>query len=266
MRQWRLISSEPASGARNMALDEALLLEVRAQPALRFYTWQPHCLSLGYGQRCCVVDRERLRRQGVTLVRRPSGGGAILHAGELTWSLILPAGHPLAAGSLSVGYRRISQVLFKALQLLDIPVTVKQETTRLTTDPACFATPAQYELAVAGRKLLGSARVQRRCGMLQHGSLPLTGDVAAICQLLRYPAESERELAAARLREGATTLAAASGGREICTAQVMAALVHAFRTDCKVDFLDSDLTRDELERAAELESERYGNPIWVRRR
>ncbi len=266
MRQWRLIISEPASGARNMALDEALLLEVSAQPVLRFYSWQPHCLSLGYGQRCRVVDMERLLRHGATLVRRPSGGGAILHAEELTWSLILPAGHPLSAGSLSVGYQRISQVLYKALQLLGIPVIVKQEATRLSADPACFATPAQYELAVAGRKLLGSARVQRRYGMLQHGSLPLTGDVAAICQLLRYSDDSRRELAAAKLREGATTLAEASGGKKICSTQVIAALVNAFRTDCDVDFLDSDLTRVELKRAAELESERYGNPAWVCRR
>ena len=266
MRQWRLIISGPASGARNMALDEALLLEVSAQPVLRFTVGSPIACRWGTGSAAAWWIWNACSGTARRWCAGPSGGGAILHAEELTWSLILPAGHPLSAGSLSVGYQRISQVLYKALQLLGIPVIVKQEATRLSADPACFATPAQYELAVAGRKLLGSARVQRRYGMLQHGSLPLTGDVAAICQLLRYSDDSRRELAAAKLREGATTLAEASGGKKICSTQVIAALVNAFRTDCDVDFLDSDLTRVELKRAAELESERYGNPAWVCRR
>ena len=266
MRQWRLILSGPASGARNMALDEALLLEVAAQPVLRFYSWRPFCLSLGYGQRCRLVEMQRLRARGYTLVRRPSGGGAILHAAELTWSLVLPAGHPLAAGSLSAGYRRIGEVLYAALQSLGIEVGMTQEVTPNPSGPACFETPAQHELAVGGRKLLGSARVQRRYGLLQHGSLPLSGDVAAICDLLHYPQESARELARTRLRERAVTLTEASDGREIGGTQVAAAISDAFRSICDVSFLESQFTNQELARATELERSRYGNPAWVCRR
>ena len=266
MRQWRLIHSGPASGARNMALDEALLLEVAAQPVLRFYSWRPFCLSLGYGQRCRLVDMERLRARGYTLVRRPSGGGAILHADELTWSLVLPAGHPLAAGSPSVGYQRIGEVLYAALQSLGVEVCMTQVAAPNPTGPACFETPAQYELAVGGRKLLGSARVQRRCGMLQHGSLPLAGDVAAICNLLHYPQESARVLAAARLRQRAVSLSAASDGMEFGGAQVAAVIEDAFHTACGVNFLESQFTNQELARASELERSRYGNRDWVCRR
>ncbi len=266
MRQWRLIHSGPASGARNMALDEALLLEVAAQPVLRFYSWRPVCLSLGYGQRCRLVDMERLRARGYSLVRRPGGGGAILHADELTWSLVLPAGHPLAAGSLSAGYRRIGEVLYAALQSLGIAVDMTQALPARPAGPACFETSAQHELVVGGRKLLGSARVQRRYGLLQHGSLPLAGDVAAIFDLLRYPQDSERELATMRLRDRAITLLEVSGDREVGGKQVAVAIKDAFRSICDVDFLESQFTEQELARAEELERSRYGNPAWVCRR
>ena len=266
MRQWRLIHSGPATGARNMALDEALLLEVAAQPVLRFYSWRPFCLSLGYGQRCRLVDMERLRARGYTLVRRPSGGGAILHAAELTWSLVLPAGHPLAAGSTGAGYRRIGGVLYAALHSLGIAVGMMQEVTPDPPGPACFETPALHELVVGGRKLLGSARVQRRYGLLQHGSLPLAGDVAAICDLLRYPQDSERELATMRLRERAVTLSEVSHGRKVGGNQIAVAIEDAFRSICDVSFLESQFTEQELARAEELERSRYGNPAWVCRR
>ena len=266
MRQWRLIHSGPASGARNMALDEALLLEVAAQPVLRFYSWRPCCLSLGYGQRCRLVDMQRLRERDYTLVRRPSGGGGILHADELTWSLVLPAGHQLAAGSLGAGYRRIGELLYAALRSLGVEVRMSQRVSPDSSGPACFETPAQHELTVGGRKLLGSARVQRRYGLLQHGSLPLSGDVAAICDLLRYPQDLEREMAAMRLRQRAVTLSEACDGREVGGTQVAAAIEEAFRSVYDVSFCESQFTKQELVRAAELERSRYGNPAWVCRR
>ena len=258
--------SGPADGARNMALDEALLLEVRTQPLLRFYSWEPYCLSLGYGQRCRVVDEARLRARGYTLVRRPSGGGAILHARELTWSLVLPAGHPLAAGSLRSGYRRVAGALLRALRSLDVPVTVQPEAKGGPSGAVCFGEAAPSELAVRGRKLLGSARVQRRGGSLQHGSLPLEGDIAAICELMHYIDETARARAAARLRERATTLARVCGSASPGREQVMAAIVDAFRTVFDVDFLEAEPTPQEELQAMTLESTRYGNPAWVRRR
>ena len=267
MRQWRLLCDGPAPGARNMALDEALLQEVRDVPVLRFYGWQPACLSLGYGQRSRLVDARRLRERHMDLVRRPSGGGAILHDRELTWSLVIPAAHPLATGSLQEGYRRIAEVLSHALRTLGIPVAMAQENPgQGRGGPACFAMPAVHELTVAGRKLLGSARVQRRHGLLQHGSLPLAGDVAAICDLLRYENDLARRRDAARLRERATTLSAVSDGQTVSAAQVRKAMLIAFNACCGANFRESGMTGREQDLAHELERERYGNPVWVRRR
>lgn len=266
MRQWRLIRSGPASGARNMALDESLLLNVTDSPVLRFYGWSPHCLSLGYGQRSRIVDRERLQGRGCTLVRRPGGGGAILHAQELTWCLVLPAAHPLAAGSLLSGYRRIAGVLCAALQSMGITAEINQEKIRRRDSMVCFETPAPFEIAAGGRKLLGSARVQRRHAILQHGSLPLTGDVAAICELLAYPDERARNQAMQRLRRRATTLTEVSGGNAIDAAGVAAAIVAAFSDMHDVCLVESCLTDAELAQARALEECRYGNMDWVCRR
>ncbi len=114
MRQWRLIYDSPTAGARNMAVDQALLES--GHPTLRLYTWQPDCLSLGYGQRAAEVDLNRLRAAGWDLVRRPSGGRAILHADELTYSLSLPADHPCAQGTVIESYRRFSTALLAGLR------------------------------------------------------------------------------------------------------------------------------------------------------
>ncbi|MCY3946488.1 MAG: lipoate--protein ligase family protein [Anaerolineaceae bacterium] len=266
MRQWRLIQGGPATGARNMAVDEALLVEMRGRPVLRFYSWNPYCLSLGYGQRCSVVHRKRMAERGYSLVRRPSGGGAILHAQEVTWCLVLPACHPLAAGSIDEGYRRIAVVMREAMQSLGIAAFLREGDASPRPRAACFEAPAWHELVVYGRKLLGCARVQRRHALLQHGSLPLAGDVAAISTLLDYPDALAREEAALRLRNQAITLADASQGTAVRAGQVTQAIIDAFRDRYNLEFVESGLTTAEQERAQVLEADRYGNPDWVCRR
>lgn len=266
MRQWRLIQGGPATGARNMAVDEALLVEMQGRPVLRFYSWKPYCLSLGYGQRCSVVHRQGLADGGYSLVRRPSGGGAILHAQEVTWCLVLPATHPLAAGSINDGYRRIAVVMREAMQSLGIAALLREGDVSRPARPACLETPAWHELVVSRRKLLGCARVQRRHALLQHGSLPLAGDVAAISAVLDYPDAQARQEAALRLRNQAITLADASQEAAVSAGQVAQAIVDAFRASCDLEFVNSGLTAAESERAQILEEGRYGNPDWVCRR
>src|SRR2546423_5590703 len=100
-RTWRLVVHSACDGATNMAIDEAILESVgagHAPPTLRFYSWQPACLSLGYAQHIRDADLDRLRANGWGLVRRPTGGRAILHTDELTYSITLPEAHPIMAG------------------------------------------------------------------------------------------------------------------------------------------------------------------------
>ena len=224
---WRLLNTGHADGATNMAVDEAILLAVaqgKAPPTLRFYGWQPPCLSIGYNQSAGEVDVERCRERGVDFVRRPTGGRAVLHADELTYSVVAPQDEPRVAGGVIESYRRLSQGLIAGLRALGVGAVQAEEWTpqlaavgarassgvRQIGDgekpAACFHVPSAYEIAVGGRKLVGSAQVRRRGCVLQHGALPLVGDVARILDFLRVPGGRREEL-----RERVTSLELALG-------------------------------------------------------
>lgn len=121
--EWRLLKTGFADGATNMAIDEAILLAVaegKAPPTLRFYGWEPPCLSIGYSQSMGEVDVDRCRKAGIGLVRRPTGGRAILHADELTYSVVAPQTEPRVAGGVIESYRRLSLGLVAGLRALSL--------------------------------------------------------------------------------------------------------------------------------------------------
>ena len=270
MRQWRLIYDQPTLGARNMARDEAILAAVSAghqPPTLRLYAWNPACLSLGYGQRARDADTDRLTQRGWDLVRRPTGGRAILHTDELTYNLALPITHPLAQANLVESYRQISAALLLALDQLGAQAqAVRAETNAAPTiNPICFETPSHYEITVDGRKLVGSAQVRRKQGILQHGTLPLTGDIARICDVLVYPDEVSRAAAKADVHARALTLEEALA-IPVDWQTVAAAVVSAFEHTFDLTLTPADLTPAEHAHADRLTAEVYANPAWTFRR
>jgi lipoate-protein ligase A len=273
-----------------MAQDEAILAAVSqgsALPTLRLYRWEPPCLSLGYGQRVDDVDLERLAANSWEIVRRATGGKAILHADELTYSVTLPNQHPLAAGGVIESYLEISKALLAALRTLGLHPQADEKREGGVISPVCFETASHYEITLNGKKLIGSAQVRRKAGVLQHGTLPLNGDVARICEVLRYDSEAARERAKAQIRERATTLetvcdspspptplgATAScrkrgeGGRDIGIWPMAAvAVAYGFETTFGITFERGELMDSECERAARLAQEVYGNEAWTMRR
>ncbi|MBI4730987.1 MAG: hypothetical protein HY781_02470 [Chloroflexi bacterium] len=190
MDTWRLLlHPTPARGAWNMAVDEAILESAGrgdSLPTLRLYAWEPACLSLGYAQPVSDVDMERLHARGWDLVRRPTGGRAVLHVDELTYSVSGPLGELRLAGTVLESYNRLAAALTEALRLLGLPVQVQEHVkpTGRTTNPVCFELPSTYESTGGGKKLVGSAQARGREGVLQHGSLPLTGDLGRVLQAL----------------------------------------------------------------------------------
>jgi lipoyl(octanoyl) transferase len=269
MRQWRLIYDNPTFGAQNMAVDEAILTSVaagNALPTLRVYDWSPLCLSLGYGQRSSDADVERLAVQGWGLVRRPTGGRAILHGDELTYSVALPADDELAQGDVVESYRRISEALMAALQLLGLsPESEKQAKGNRSVGPVCFEVPSHYEITSGGRKLIGSAQVRRKTGILQHGTLPLTGDIARICDALAYPDDDLREAARQQVRERATTLEQVCGS-PVAWQTAADALVEGFAQTFAIEFMPGGLTEQEETHAAALQHDVYSNDHWTYKR
>lgn len=269
MRQWRVIFHPPMHGQANMAIDEAILHSVSTHsqpPTLRLYGWQPFCLSLGYGQDAADADESRLAAHGWDLVRRPTGGKAILHGDELTYSIALPIDDPLAQGDVVSSYRRLSEGLQHALRLLGVtPQSEAQAKGNQGLGAVCFEVPSHYELTVGGRKLIGSAQVRRKAGILQHGTLPLWGDIARICDVLRYPDEAARAAAKAHVRARATTLAEVLGAPPD-PQTVAEAFVAGFAQTFALDLCEGALSDEESAHAERLLAETYANAAWTYKR
>ena len=269
MRQWHLVVDKPTIGTINMASDEVLLQSVVSKnrlPTLRLYGWQPMCLSLGYGQRIREADLDRIQSYGWGIVRRPTGGNAILHGNELTYSVTLPLDHELAQGDVVESYRRISTALMSALNLLGLsPQSEKQAKGNRGLGPVCFEVPSHYEITADGKKLIGSAQMRRKSGILQHGTLPLFGDIALICDALVYVDEAEREVAKVQVRERATTLDTVAGYR-ITWEEAAEALVEGFARTFDIDFVESDYSDTEYTQIEQVAIEQYGHASWMTKR
>lgn len=269
MDTWRLLLTPPAPGAWNMALDEAILEHIGrgdSPPTLRLYAWEPACLSLGHAQPFADVDTTRLRERGWDVVRRATGGRAILHTDEITYSVIAPGDEPRLAGTVLESYNRLARALLLAVQGLELPVEMKEGRVEngSTPNPVCFEVPSTYEITVDGKKLIGSAQARKKEGVLQHGSLPLTGDLARICQVLVFENEAARAEAAARLLARASTVESALG-REVGWESAAQAFIHAFKAQLGLSLKKGELSFSESKRTDELVKEKYDHPSWTER-
>lgn len=290
-RTWRLILHPPGRGAWNMAVDEAILEAAGcgdAPPTLRLYAWEPPCLSLGHAQPFSDVDWLALQSKGWDVVRRPTGGRAILHADELTYSVCGPLDEPRLSGGVLESYRALSEALLSALHTLNIPAeayekpsaappthAVNHPTAQIAPEnalladnernnPVCFDVPSSYEITVGGKKLIGSAQARRKEGVLQHGSLPLHGDLTRIVQVLAFPDEVARQAAAQRLVQRATT-AESILGQPLTWQEAAEAFVAAFERELNLSLLPGELTASEVSRARELESAKYSAQEWTQK-
>lgn len=200
-RPWRLLLTPPLDGVENMALDEALMMRARhsGEGVVRVYSWSAPTLSLGRNQRAAgVYTAQRAAARGVAVVRRATGGRALLHHREITYSVTAPAP---AHESLAASYRAINAVLLDTLRTLGVPATVAERGKRLPPPGSapCFELPATGELMVGGRKLVGSAQIREQEAMLQHGSILVDDDQALVVELSAVPVGTVA--AAATLRE-----------------------------------------------------------------
>ena len=259
---WRLLVSGGASGARNMALDDAILAgcsEGTSPPTLRLYWFEPPCLSLGKFQ---LVDRDAdstaCRERGIEIVQRPTGGRAVLHWGDLVYAVIAPEGDPMVAGGILDSYRRIGEALERGLSRLGLPnLESAPRKERLPRTGAGFDLPAAYELTLDGKKLTGSAQVRRAHGVLQHGSILIDERALDIDGLLRVNGVPVRVP-----RPSAVTLPGALG-RPVERGEVVEAVRAGF-AECVPGLKVGGLTAGELDAALRLRYDRYPDPIATR--
>jgi lipoate-protein ligase A len=182
---WSLHIHGPATGATNMALDQALLdrAEQHGMTSLRLYQWEPHCLSLGRNEPAIKrYDRAAIEHRALSIVRRPTGGRAVWHARELTYAVAAPLSR---FGGLAGAYREIHLLLADALKRLGAEPVLAPAPTRVSSlsAGACFATSAGGELLVSGAKIVGSAQLTQGSAFLQHGSVLLQDGQSLVVEL-----------------------------------------------------------------------------------
>lgn len=270
---WRVVIQPPGDGAMNMATDEAILENVAAgnsPPTLRFFGWRPACLSLGQAQPVADVDMARLKAKGWDLVRRITGGRAILHGDELTYSIVVPQNDPHVAGGVLESYRRLSMGLLAGLHKLGSRASSNVQPHTGSADsveaqgPVCFEVPSNYEITALGKKLVGSAQTRRKKVVLQHGSLPLKGDLSRICDALIFESEEARAQASERVLTRAITLSDALG-KPVSMVRAVGAMMAGFASALNLELEEGQLSEEEQLCARELCTEKYAFEEWTTR-
>ena len=250
-RTWRYIPPITASGETQMAIDRFLLEQHRRgqPPALRFYTWLPAAISLGYHQQDYPNSWNDLMWQSkpIEIVRRPTGGRAVLHQGDLTYTIVtsIPSGKKLEV------YKQICQFLITGWQTLGIELSYGSATREYMQHHNCFATATGSDLVTAeGYKAIGSAQLRRRQTVLQHGSMILNTDKSLYARV--FDTELPQTLGDKIFNEKdrSTTYS-----QDVLTAKIVKSLVQAAIAIFKIDLVEQSFSTTEWQDIANLKND-----------
>ncbi|MCD8899035.1 lipoate--protein ligase family protein [Staphylococcus gallinarum] len=268
---WNFINTGSNDPFYNMALDEALLNFVsrgEIDPVIRFYTWNPATLSVGYFQRLTKeIDIDKVKEKGYGMVRRQTGGRGVLHDKELTYSVIVPESHPEMPSTITEAYRVISEGLLQGYKELGLDAyfaipSSKEERDKLKQprSAVCFDAPSWYELVVEGRKIAGSAQVRQKGVILQHGSLLQDVDVDDLFDMFIFKNERLKEKMKKAFLDKAVALNDISD-KKITIAEMEVAFEKGFKKGLNVDFKPLTLTEAQQAEVNEL-IEKYKSDDW----
>jgi len=261
MQTWRLIDSTPKSGALNMAIDEAIAEAVGkgiSPPTLRFYSWNPPAVSIGYFQKIGDVNQEECLLKNYDIVRRPTGGRAILHDRELTYSIIAPADNPHLPKDILNTYKRLHQGFMVGLRKLEVMAELVSKRNKGIKSPACFFSTSIYDITVNGKKLMGSAQMRWQRVILQQGSIPLYLDIEALFAVLSH---TDKETFIEKATQRMTSLYQEIG-RPIEIGEIKEALIDGLEETLGIKIRKDRLTDYEAARAFRLSVEKYSSPTW----
>jgi lipoate-protein ligase A len=283
MKSWRLIFNGSHDAFFNMALDEALLLSCQREaspPVLRLYQWHPPAVSVGYLQPIDeTVDLKECRNRGIDVVRRITGGRAVLHEDEITYSVCASCDYySLLGENTNRTYQRISMALLEGLRIMGIegewvrpsPVTRVPASNLISSKP-CFLSNSRYEITVGGRKLIGSAQRRFRSrsdensegSFIQHGSILAGKGRQNLADLM--PGGGSMETIRRSLREKSTNLEQELN-RKVTTEEIIFALKSGFAKSFGCRIKESQASGPELNRVQSLVKNKYSNQRWNLRR
>jgi len=273
---WRLINTKDNTPAMNMAIDEALLTSKK--PVLRFYSWKPAGLSLGYFQNTQVINVMRCKELGIDVVRRLTGGNAVLHDKELTYSVVIdvskmqsifehvknPKGvfnESKMPKSVVESYKVISSGLLEGLRNLGLKAVMNSEVSEGQKSAVCFNDPSWYEMVVNNKKIVGSAQKRIDGKILQHGAVLIDADVSKYCSLFNNCSEELILKVKKRMTSINDELK-----EKVDYSKVALSMRKGFEKALGIEFEESELTEEEKELAVELESNKYSKDVWNLRR
>lgn len=269
---WAFIDSGNCSPGYNMAMDEILLQwhsEGKIPPVIRFYGWDPATLSIGYFQKAeKEIDLHKVKKAGLGFVRRATGGRAVLHEHELTYSVIVNEEHEKMPKNVTEAYRVISEGILKGFQNLGFDayfaVPNSEEDRNKLKDPKssiCFDAPSWYELVVEGRKVAGSAQTRQQGVILQHGSILLDLDTEKLFNLFIFRNERLKERMVKSFHEKAVAINDLSD-RMITIEQAKEAFRKGFCEGLQIELQEFKLSESQQDEIRKLSKEKYETDEW----
>jgi len=251
--QWRFLTTGYNNAFYNMALDYAILSanrERKVPPTVRFYGWMPSGISIGYFQSLIEeVNIEQCKNLGVDCVRRITGGGAVFHEKEVTYSIVVPESHPRIPKNILKSYSRICGAIIKGLDKLDI------ESKYMPIN----------DIVANGKKISGNAQTRKENTVLQHGTIITDVDVEKMFSLLKVPNEKIKDKLIADVKQRVTSIKHEIG-KEPLFGDVVNALKVGFEEEFNVDLVKGEVTEFEKNLAKSYESNRFSKKEWNFRR
>ncbi|MDU0568137.1 biotin/lipoate A/B protein ligase family protein [Staphylococcus haemolyticus] len=269
---WNFINTGSHDPYYNMAMDEALLNFVsrgEIDPVVRFYTWNPATLSVGYFQRLKKeIDIDKVNEKRFGLVRRQTGGRGVLHDKELTYSVIVSEEHPNMPSTVTEAYRVISEGLLEGFKLLGfeayfaIPRSKEErEKLKQPRSAVCFDAPSWYELVVEGRKIAGSAQTRQKGVILQHGSLLQDVNVDELFDMFIFKNDRLKDKMKKAFVDKAVAINDISD-RHISIEEMEKAFEEGFKKGLNIEFKPLTLSDEQIKEVKELE-EKYRSDEWL---
>ena len=259
MTVWRWIETGHTDGAFHMAADQALLENVSENrlPTMRVYSWNPACISLGAHQSVEDIDLDRCRKDGLEVVKRPTGGRAVLHCDEVTYSVVFPEGTPIFFHSLSEIYDLINRGLLRGIRQLGVPAGLEKRSLNIRNhyksklSTSCFSAAAKFEIIVQGKKMVGSAQRRLASGVLQHGSILLGRGHFALPDYFKGISIKEKEEMERILQEKQISMKDVLK-RDVSFEEAVSAIKKGMAEFLRVQFDSGSMTEKEMARAGEL--------------
>ena len=251
--KWRLLKTENYTASKNMAIDRAVLFansENKVPPTVRFFTWSPPAISIGYFQSLEEeVDLDVCKNLGVDYVRRITGGGAVFHDKELTYSIVIPESHPQIPKNIMESYGRICGAIIKGLKQMGID--------------------SKYipinDIVTDRKKISGNAQTRKARTVLQHGTILVDVDVDKMFSLLKVPNEKIKDKMIADVKERVTSIKHILG-RNISFNDAAEAMKIGFEEEFNVELINGSLTEEEIKLSKKFEKELFSSKDWNHRR